>query len=126
GNAGETTGGDSGNTGETTGGDTGTTAEEELVTAKGEPAYAEPLPAFEGGLVLNENLTHFIPAYEGDLLTKKVSLPTAKAAENKKETSENAKTLPNTAAAESTALLVMGTASLLSGLGLASRRRRNK
>ncbi|HEL1585694.1 TPA: YSIRK-type signal peptide-containing protein [Streptococcus suis] len=134
GNAGENTGGDAGNTGETTGGDagtttegdTGTTAEEELVTAKGEPAYAEPLPAFEGGLVLNESLTHFIPAYEGDLLTKKVPLPTAKVAENKKETSENAKTLPNTAAAESTALLVMGTASLLSGLGLASRRRRNK
>ncbi|WP_202857263.1 hypothetical protein, partial [Streptococcus suis] len=40
----------------------------EVVTAKGEGVKADPLPAFEGGLVLNENLVNELPpAFEGSL-----------------------------------------------------------
>ncbi|HEL1612856.1 TPA: discoidin domain-containing protein [Streptococcus suis] len=36
----------------------------ELVTAKGTSVTAAPLPAFEGGLVLNEALTHTLPEFD--------------------------------------------------------------
>ncbi|HFI0038925.1 TPA: family 16 glycosylhydrolase [Streptococcus suis] len=41
----------------------------EVVTAKGEGVKADPLPAFEGGLVLNENLVNELPpVFEGGLV----------------------------------------------------------
>ncbi|MBL6537782.1 family 20 glycosylhydrolase [Streptococcus suis] len=117
-----------------------------LHTAKGEPAYAPELPAFEGGISLNENLTHHLPAFEGgislnenlthslpslrlpdsgQLTDKKPSsspVPTAKPVEKVESTS---KTLPATGLKDSSALALLGTLGLLSGLGMVARKRKD-
>ncbi|HEL1585674.1 TPA: LPXTG cell wall anchor domain-containing protein [Streptococcus suis] len=87
------------------------------------------LPAFEGGISLNENLTHSLPSLRlsdsGQLTDKKLSsspVPTAKPVEKVESTS---KTLPATGLKDSSALALLGTLGLLSGLGMVARKRKD-
>ncbi|HFU4488898.1 TPA: sialidase domain-containing protein [Streptococcus suis] len=100
---------------------------EELVTAKGEATHFE-LPAFEGGLVLNENLTHFLPSLDPKLLFADkeaasevvVNLPAASKDEKK---ATDGKTLPNTGTQEAILLSLTGLGLLG---GLAKRRKQTR
>ncbi|MGV3028434.1 beta-N-acetylglucosaminidase domain-containing protein [Streptococcus hyovaginalis] len=99
------------------------TAEEELVTDKGEPAYADPAPALDLVAVL-EQLGYDRPV--PTKLVKSLASPEAKLGQRKaavKAENSYPAALPNTGDASAVAFVVTGLAMSLLGFGLGMRNR---